>query len=102
MDLLTAAFANGAATHALELDDIYARGLFHPGTVIVPAVLAVGEHLSSHGVDVARAVVAGYEVGCRLAEALGPEHYAYWHTTGTAGAVGAGLADDRGRLAGDG
>lgn len=92
VDVLTAAFVNGTATHALELDDIYARGIFHPGTVIVPAALTVGEHLGSNGVDVARALVAGYEVGCRLAEALGPDHYAYWHTTGTVGAVGAAAA----------
>ena len=37
-------------------------------------------------------IVAGYEVGTRIAEAIMPAHYKYWHVTGTAGTFGAAAA----------
>jgi 2-methylcitrate dehydratase PrpD len=40
----------------------------------------------------ARAAAAGYEVTVRLGLALGPEHRRYWHTSATAGTVGAAVA----------
>ena len=88
----TAALVNGAAAHVLELDDIYAPGLFHPGAPVVAAALAVAEQRDATFGRLLRAVVVGYEVGCRLAVDLGPAHYAHWHTTGTAGAVAAAAA----------
>jgi 2-methylcitrate dehydratase PrpD len=87
-----AALVNGAAAHVLELDDIYAPGLFHPGAPVVAAALAVAEQRNATFGRLLRAVVVGYEVGCRLAVDLGPSHYAHWHTTGTAGAVAAAAA----------
>jgi 2-methylcitrate dehydratase PrpD len=38
------------------------------------------------------AVVAGYEVCARVGEAVIPESYYFWHTTGTVGAIGAGAS----------
>ena len=38
-----AAFANGTAAHALELDDTHDRSLTHPGGPVIAAALAVGE-----------------------------------------------------------
>ena len=87
-----AALVNGAAAHVLELDDIYAPGLIHPGAPVVAAALAVGEQLDVTFGRLLRAIVVGYEVGGRLAADLGPSHYAHWHTTGTAGAVAAAAA----------
>lgn len=87
-----AALLNGAAAHALELDDIYAPGTFHPGAPIIAAALAVGDQVDASISDFRMAVTVGYEVGCRVARDLGPAHYAHWHTTGTAGAVGAAAA----------
>lgn len=87
-----AALVNGTAAHALELDDIYAPGLFHPGAPVIAAALAVADQASAPGETLLRAVVTGYEVGCRVATDLGPGHYAHWHTTGTAGSLGAAAA----------
>jgi len=87
-----AALINGTAAHTLELDDIYAPGLFHPGAPVIAAALAAADQ---HGVTVGRllrAIAVGYEVGGRLSADLGPTHYRHWHTTGTAGAVGAAAA----------
>jgi 2-methylcitrate dehydratase PrpD len=88
----TAALINGTAAHALELDDIYAPGLFHPGAPIIAAALAIADQRSCSVRDFKTAVLIGYEVGCRVARDLGPAHYAHWHTTGTAGSVGAAAA----------
>lgn len=88
----TAALVNGTAAHTLELDDIYAPGLVHPGAPVVAAALAVGETTHASGGRFADAIVAGIEVAGRAAQALGPTHYRRWHTTGTAGALGAAAA----------
>ncbi|WP_433472312.1 MmgE/PrpD family protein [Spirillospora sp. CA-142024] len=87
-----AALVNGTAAHTLELDDIYSPGLFHPGAPIIAAALAVADRVRASGETLLRAVVTGYEVGCRVAADLGPAHYEHWHTTGTAGSIGAAAA----------
>jgi len=61
---------------------------------VIPAVLALGEQ---HGIDGRRAVaaiVAGYDVTCKLAMALDPKaHYDRgFHPTGTCGVFGATAA----------
>jgi 2-methylcitrate dehydratase PrpD len=87
-----AALVNGSAAHALELDDIYAPGLFHPGAPVIAAALAVADQHDVTFGRLLRAVIVGYEVGGRLSADLGPSHYRHWHTTGTAGAVAAAAA----------
>ncbi len=87
-----AALINGTSAHTLELDDIYAPGLFHPGAPIISAALAAADQFDVTTGSLWRAIVTGYEVGCRVAADLGPAHYTRWHTTGTAGALGAAAA----------
>jgi len=87
-----AAFLNGTASHTVEFDDIYRDGGYHPGSPTIAAALAVAQDrgLSREAFD--RAVIGGYEAGCRLASALQPGHYEYWHITGTVGTIGAAVA----------
>ena len=87
-----AALVNGTSAHTLELDDIYAPGLFHPGAPIIAAALAAGDQFGVSTGTLWRAIMTGYEIGCRVAADLGPAHYVRWHTTGTAGAIGAAAA----------
>jgi 2-methylcitrate dehydratase PrpD len=87
-----AALVNGVLSHALELDDIYAPALYHPGVCVVPAALATAQHSGADGLGFLRAVVAGYEIANRIGTAINPAHYTYWHTTGTVGAIGAAVA----------
>ena len=44
-----AALVNGTAGHAFELDDVHDESLLHPGTVVVPAALAVCEDVDGSG-----------------------------------------------------
>jgi 2-methylcitrate dehydratase PrpD len=89
-----AALLNGAFGHSLDFDDTHADSSLHPSAPVVPAAFAVGELLGASGRDVLTAIVAGYEVCCRLGNALDPtSHYARgFHPTATAGTYGAAAA----------
>ncbi len=92
-----AGLANAASAHALELDDVTARSSLHPGVVVIPTALAVGEELHRSPTRVLEAIVAGYEVIIRVGDALNAES-AYrrgFHPTGVAGAFGAAIAAGR-------
>lgn len=71
---VNAAMANGMSAHADETDDSHAPSLSHPGCAVVPAALAAAERKGASGEALIRAVVAGYDVGCRGSHALGREH----------------------------
>jgi 2-methylcitrate dehydratase PrpD len=92
-----AALLNGALAHSLDFDDTHAAGSLHPGAPVIPAALAAGEMAGASGADVLAAIVAGYEVTCRIALALpAGEHYDRgFHPTATCGAFGAAAAAAR-------
>lgn len=87
--LLFSAFANSALGHIAETDDGHRTSILHPGTVTIPAALAICEKRGLSGKELIAAIVAGYEIAMRVGESLGSEHYTLWHTTGTAGTLGA-------------
>lgn len=89
-----AALANGMLGHSLDFDDTHADSSLHPSAPVVPAALAVGEQVGASGREILTAIVAGYEVCCRLGNALDPTaHYARgFHPTATAGTFGAAAA----------
>lgn len=89
---LNAALLNGAISHIVELDDVHRASIIHPGAAILPAVLALAEKRNISGRDLITSIVVGYEVAIRVAEAITPSHYYYWHTTGTCGTFGAAAA----------
>ena len=70
-----AALANGMLAHADETDDSHAPSLTHPGCAVVPAAFAAAEATGATGEALLRAVVAGYDVGPRIALALGGERF---------------------------
>ena len=87
-----AAFVNGSASHTIEFDDIFRDGGYHPGSPTIAAALAVAQDRGAAREAFDRAVIAGYEVGCRLAMAVQPSHYDFWHITATVGTMGAAVA----------
>ncbi len=87
-----AALANAAASHVAEQDDVHNGSVFHPATVVFPAVLATAQTIGASGEDFIVAAIAGYEVGIRVGEFLGRSHYKIFHTTGTAGTLAAAAA----------
>lgn len=87
-----AALLNGAASHVVELDDVHKASILHAAAPVIPAALAMCEKKGKTGRDLLAAIIAGYEVGIRIGEAVTPSHYKVWHTTGTCGTFGAAAA----------
>jgi 2-methylcitrate dehydratase PrpD len=86
-----AAFLNAAYGHGADIDDGHRTAQGHPGVVVIPTALALGEagHLS--GKDLIVAITAGYDVFVRFGTAVNPAHLSRgFHTTGTVGTIAAG------------
>jgi 2-methylcitrate dehydratase PrpD len=94
LPVLSAALVNGAASHALDYDDVNLAMPGHPSVAILPALLALVEERGSSGADVLTAFVAGYELQCRLGRVIAPGHYdgMGFHATATVGSFGAAAA----------
>lgn len=103
-DASDAALVNGTAVHVDDYDDtqlstspdrIYGL-LTHPTAPVLAAALAVGEEVRCTGKQFLEAFIAGFEVECKIAEAIKPEHYrSGFHSTGTIGTFGACVASSK-------
>jgi|Deesub1362A_J573_1020465.scaffolds.fasta_scaffold00218_54 2-methylcitrate dehydratase PrpD len=89
-----AALINGTLAHSLDFDDTHREASIHPGAAIIPVILALGELNEIDGKKFIEAMVAGYDVACKLGMAVNPaEHYAHgFHGTATCGLFGATVA----------
>lgn len=88
-----APLANGTLVHSFELDDIHRDAVLHPGAVTLPAADALVRHRGASGKDLLTAVVAGYEVGCRVGLSCGPSQLRRgFHPSGTTGTFAAAAA----------
>ncbi|OFW07213.1 MAG: hypothetical protein A3I61_04330 [Acidobacteria bacterium RIFCSPLOWO2_02_FULL_68_18] len=94
----SAALVNGTAGHALDFDDTQLSSspdrifglLTHPTIPPLSATLAVGERLGVSGRQFLEAYLVGFEVECKMAEAIHPTHYQNgFHSSGTFGIFGA-------------
>ena len=87
------ALIGAALCHMLESDDLHRASVVHPGCAIIPAVLALADHMPEVTGDRAlKAVLWGYEAATRIGMAVGPEHYKVWHNTSTCGPFGSAMA----------
>jgi len=91
-----AALINGAASHALDYDDVnFAMG-GHPTVTVVPALLALGEQMKASGRLFIESFIAGYETSGRVGRLVAPSHYQRgFHVTGTVGSFSATAAVGR-------
>jgi len=94
LPVASVAIVNGAASHALDFDDVNLAMPGHPSVAILPALLALAEERGSSGADVLTAFVAGYELQCRIGKTIAPGHYdgLGFHATATVGSFGAAAA----------
>ena len=90
----SAPLANGTLIHSFEMDDLHRVGVIHPGAEAIPAADAlVGKVGHVDGKRFLTAVVAGYEVGCRVAMTGGASQLRRgFHPTATSGTFAAGAA----------
>ena len=89
-----AALANGMAAHSMELDDTFLPSSIHNESFVFSPTLALAEERGVSGKQFLTAVVAGFEVACRVAAALRPAvtNRRGFHPAGTTGALGAAAA----------
>jgi 2-methylcitrate dehydratase PrpD len=89
-----AALANGASGHAMDFDDTQLSTtpdrtyglLTHPTVPALASNLAIAEVRQASGAAFLEAFLTGFEVECKIAEAIDPDHYKRgFHSTGTAG-----------------
>lgn len=101
---ISAAMANAASAHAIDMDDGHRFGALHPGTVVIPAALAAAEMSGALCRELLTGIVCGYEVMIRVGMAINPSSLRRGHhptgITGVFGAVAAaanilGLTDDQ-------
>lgn len=92
----TATLINGAASHALDYDDVNFSMGGHPTVTVVPALLALGEQTRASGRLFIESFVAGYETSGRVGRFVAPSHYQKgFHVTGTVGSFSATAAAGR-------
>lgn len=91
-----AALVNGTAGHAMDWDDTALSTtpdrsvLLHPTLPPLAAGLALGEKLGVSGRDLLTAFITGFEVECKIAECIHPDHWVRgFHTSNTCGIFGA-------------
>ena len=82
----------GALTHITETDDLHRASVTHPGCVVVPTALALGEQLGAAPEKILQAILHGFEAMCRIGAGVGPTHYKVWHNTATCGPYGSAMA----------
>lgn len=85
-------FMMAALSHITETDDLHRGSVTHPGCVVFPVTWCLGRFLKKEFGDCLLASLKGYEVICRVGEAVGREHYNIFHNTATAGVFGSAAA----------
>jgi 2-methylcitrate dehydratase PrpD len=97
----SAALLNGTSGHALDWDDTQLATsadrifglLTHPTVPPMAAALAIAERQQASGAAFIEAFLTGFEVECKIAEAISPSHYMKgFHSSGTVGTFGAAVA----------
>ena len=95
------ALVNGAYGHAMDFDDTQLSTtpdrtyglLTHPTIPALASALAVADTLGASGAQFLEAFLTGFEVECKISEAINPDHYNKgFHSTGTIGTFAAAAA----------
>lgn len=92
-----AALVNGAIGHSMDFDPMNTPASLAPSPPAIPAAFAAAEMNGASGRDVVTAIVAGYDVTCKISQALGPAamYERGFHPTAVAGCFGATAAAGR-------
>lgn len=91
--LENALLSNGFLSHVAELDDGVIDGIIHPGAAVFTAIFTVFQKKKIDWSLFVKAVTVGYEVACRIAEAIQPGHKLLgYHASATCGTLGVAMA----------
>jgi 2-methylcitrate dehydratase PrpD len=89
-----AALVNGAIGHSMDFDPMNTPASLAPSPSAIPAALAAAEMTGASGESILTAIVAGYDVTCKISQALDPAdmYERGFHPTAVAGCFGATAA----------
>jgi 2-methylcitrate dehydratase PrpD len=89
-DPVGAALVNGTLGYACDVEPFHPEAVLHPIAAILPAALAVAEHVDASGADLLAAAALGCEIEYRVSMALDPvEQYNLgFHPSAVCGAFG--------------
>src|SRR5580692_7285441 len=91
-----AALVHGVAAHCFDFDDTIEESVVHPGSVVVPTVVALAEAGNTADTDFRAAIAVGYEVAARIGAVAGRRfHLREMHPTGVVGPIAAAAAAGR-------
>lgn len=90
-----AALANVSFGYGFEMDDYDFSCHTHPGCVVVPSALAIGEMEMINGKEFLAAIVVGYEVMLRIATATHDMFRRWFFPTSVTGPFGAAAVTSR-------
>lgn len=91
LPVLEAIQANAVMAHGIDFDD--SHRFVHPGCAIIPVACGIGEWLDRSGLDLLKALVAGYEASVRVSLAGSVAHRERgYHPTGTCNVFGSAAA----------
>ena len=93
LDLHTASFLNGYASHVLELDDGHRFGMLHLEALLFSSLWAVAQQEKLDFEHFVKGILIGYQTTVQLARRIQPEHKKRgYHGTGTCGTIGVACA----------
>ncbi|MGE4219112.1 MAG: MmgE/PrpD family protein [Alphaproteobacteria bacterium] len=89
-----AALVNGTIGHSMDFDPMNTPASLAPSPSAIPAALAAAEMTGASGRAIVTAIVAGYDVTCKVSQALvpGDMYERGFHPTAVAGCFGATAA----------
>jgi 2-methylcitrate dehydratase PrpD len=93
LDPLSASFMNGLGGNVLDFDDTHAPTIMHPTAPIVAPLFAYAQQHRTSGAALLHAFVVGFDVACRIGNAVayGGHYRRGWHITATCGIFGSAI-----------
>lgn len=91
-DAADAAYYNTVKGSITSRNDTSMIAMSHPGCLVIPTVLAVGEEVRASGKTVIESVIAGYEAMIRFGILLSGRMNRAWRTSAVYGPVGAAFS----------
>lgn len=101
---LNAVMINAGAAHTTQLTDVHKGSHIgssfwgsnvHPSIPVITPAFAIAERQRSTGEEFITAIILGYEVMVRIAEAVFPSHHSFWNPTGTCGTFAAAITSGK-------
>ena len=73
---LEAGFVNSIMAQIILHEDIHRNSNTHPGIIVIPCALSIGEYVHANGNQIIRAIISGYEIIGKFGKAASTDEFA--------------------------